>query len=60
MHKNLPRKFEYVGYFFGINVTTIIYLVLRINFVKIYTDSEIVISMTLLFSRMLSLVKRFH
>ena len=60
MLKNLPRKFEHVGYFFGINAATIIYPVLHINFVKIYTDSEVIISMTLLFNRMLSLVKRFH
>ena len=43
-----------------IDVAIIISLVLRINFVKIHTDSEAVISMTLLFGRMLSLVKRFH
>ena len=45
---------------FGINVSTIIFSVLRINFAKIHTDSEVVLSMTLLFGRMLSLVKRFH
>ena len=44
----------------GINVATVISPVLHINFVKIHTDNEVVLSMTLLFSRMLSLVKRFH
>ena len=43
-----------------INVATIIFPVLRINFAKIHIDSEVVLSITLLFSRMLSLVKRFH
>ena len=32
----------------GINVTTVISLVLHINFVKIHIDSEVVLSMTLL------------
>ena len=45
---------------FGIDVTTIISSVLHINFAKIHTNSEIVLSMTLLFGRMLSLMKRFH
>ena len=43
----------------GIDVTTVIFFILCINFAKIYTASE-VISMTLLFGRMLSLVNRFH
>ena len=43
-----------------IDVTTVISSVLCINFVKIHTDNEVVLSMTLLFGRMLSLVKRFH
>ena len=43
-----------------INVATIIFPVLRINFAKIHIDNEVVLSITLLFSRMLSLVKRFH
>ena len=42
-----------------IDVATIISLVLCINFVKIHTDSEVVLLVTLLFSKMLSLVKRF-
>ena len=43
-----------------IDVVTVISLVLRINFIKINTDSEVVLSMTLLFGRMFSLVKRYH
>ena len=43
-----------------IDVTTIIFPFLRINFTKIHTDSKIVLLITLLFGRMLSLVKRFH
>ena len=43
-----------------IDVATVISPILCINFAKIHTDSEVVISMTLLFGRMLSLVKRFH
>ena len=42
-----------------IDVATVIFPVLCINFAKIYTDKEVVISVTLLFGRMLSLVKRF-
>ena len=43
-----------------IDVETVISPILHINFAKIHTDSEVVISMTLLFGRMLSLGKRFH
>ena len=43
-----------------IDVTTVISLILCINFTKIHTDSEVVLSMTLLFGRMHSLVKIFH
>ena len=43
-----------------LDVATVVYLVLRINFAKIHTDSEVVLSMTLLFGKMLSLVKKFH
>ena len=43
-----------------IDVAIVISFVLCINFAKIHTDSEVVLSMTLLFGRMLSLVKRFH
>ena len=44
----------------GINVATVISHVLHINFSKIHTDSEVVLSMTLLFSIILSLMKKFH
>ena len=44
----------------GINIVTVIYLVLHINFAKIHTDNEVIISKTLLFYMMFSLVKRFH
>ena len=44
----------------GIDIVTIIYPILHINFAKIHTDREVVISMILLFGRMLSLVKRFN
>ena len=43
-----------------IDVAIAIALVLHINFYKIHTNSEVVISMTLLFGRMFSLVKRFY
>ena len=43
-----------------IDVTIVIFPVLRINFAKVHTNSEVVISMTLLVGRMLSLVKKFH
>ena len=44
----------------GIDIATVISLILPINFAKIQTNSEIIILMTLLFGRMLSLVKIFH
>ena len=44
----------------GINVATIISSVLRINFAKIHTDGKVVLSMTLLFSRIFGLGKMFH
>ena len=43
-----------------IDVTTVISPVSSNNFAKIHTDSEVVLSMTLLFCMILSLVKRFH
>ena len=52
------HKFEYVEYFFIIDVVTVIFSILRINFAKIYMDSKVVLSITLLFDRMLSFVKR--
>ena len=45
---------------FEIDAAIVISLILRINFAKIHTNSEVVLSMTILFSMMLSLVKRFH
>ena len=39
---------------FGIDVIIIISLILRISFIKINTDSEVVISITLLFSKNVS------
>ena len=50
MFMNLPR----------INITIVISPVLHINFAKIHTDREVILSKTLLFGRMLSLAKRFH
>ena len=43
-----------------IDVTTVISPVLHINFAKIHTYSGVVLSKTLLFDRMLSLVKMFN
>ena len=60
MFMNLPLLSLGTLDIFGIDATTIIYLVLHVNFSKIHTDSEVVISMTLLFGRMLSLVNKFH
>ena len=45
---------------FGIYAVTVISPILRIDFAKTQTNIEIVLSMTLLFGRMLSFVKRFH
>ena len=39
---------------FGIDVVIIISLILRVSFIKINTDSEVVISITLLFSKNVS------
>ena len=60
MLMNLPLKSLSMSDILEIDVATIISPVLRINFAKILTDSEVVLLMTLLFSRMLSLVKIFH
>ena len=60
MLKNLSLVSLNISDIFGIDVVTIISPVLHINFVKIHTDNEVVLSMTLLFDLMLSLVKRFH
>ena len=44
----------------GTDVVTVNSPLLHINFAKIHTDSEIIISMTLLFGRMFNLIKIFH
>ena len=46
--------------FFRVDAVTVISLILRINFAKIHIDSEVFVSMTLLFCKMFSLVKIFH
>ena len=60
MFMNLPLMSLSMSNILEIDVATVISLILCINFAKIHTDSEVVLSMTLLFGRMLSLVKRFH
>ena len=57
---NLPFMSLSMSDILGIDVATVISSVLRINFVKIHTDSEIVLLMTSLFGMMFSLVNRFH
>ena len=57
---NLPFVSLSMSDIFEIDVITVISFVLRINFTKIYMDSEVIILVTLLFDMMLSLVKRFH
>ena len=57
---NLPLVSLSMSDILGIDVVTVIFLVLRINFAKTHTDSKVVLSMTLLFGKMFSLVKRFH
>ena len=60
MFKNLSLVSLSMSDILEINVTTIISLILDINFTKIHTNSKIVISMTLLFDRIFNLMKRFH
>ena len=57
MLMNLPLVSLSISNIIKIDVTTVISPVLRINFAKIIPDNEVVISMTLLFCRMFSLVK---
>ena len=59
MLMNLPLMSMSMSDLFGINVATVISLILLINFAKIHIDSEFFLSMTLL-GKMLILVKRFH
>ena len=49
MFKNLSLVSLNMSNILEIYVAIVISLVLRINFVKIHTDSEVVLSMTLLF-----------
>ena len=60
MIKNLSIVSLSMSNIFRINAATVISPVLRINFAKIHTDSEVVLLITLLFGKMLSLVKIFH
>ena len=60
MLMNLPLVSLSMSDIFGIDTATILSSVLHISFVKIHTNSEVVITMTLLFSRMLSLMKIFY
>ena len=60
MLKNLPLVSLSLSGIFGIDAAIIISPILCINFSKIHTDSEVFLSMTLLFGRMVSLVKKFH
>ena len=60
MFMNLPIVSMNILDILEIDVATVISSVLRINFAMIHTDSEIVLSMILLFGRMLSFVKRLH
>ena len=60
MLMNLPLVSLSMSDILEIDVAIVISPILGINFAKIHTDSEVVISTTLLFGMMLSLVKRFH
>ena len=60
MLRNLSFVSLSMSNIFGIDVETVISPVLHIKFTKIHTNSEIVLSITLLFCRILSLVKKFH
>ena len=60
MLKNLYLVSLNMSNILEIDVTIVISFVLRFNFAKIHTDSEVVLSMTLLFGRILSFVKIFH
>ena len=60
MFKNLPPVSLRCQIFLELMLQLQFLLILRINFAKIHTDSEVVLLITLLFGRMLSLVKRFH
>ena len=57
---NLPLASLSISDILRINVATVISPILHINFAKIHMDSEVILSKTLLFGKMLSLVKIFH
>ena len=57
---NLPLASLSISDILIINVATVISPILHINFAKIHIDSEVILSKTLLFGKMLSLVKIFH
>ena len=57
---NLPLVTLSMSNILEIDVATVISPILCINFAKIHTDSKVILSMTLLFGRILSLVKKFH
>ena len=56
---NLPLLSLSMSGILGIDVTIVIYPILHINFSKIPTNSEVVLLITLLFDRMLNLVRDF-
>ena len=60
MFKNFSLMNLSMSDIFEIDVVIVISLVLHINFAKIHTYSEVVLSMTLLFGRLISLVKLYH
>ena len=60
MFMNSPLVSLSMSDILGINVAIVISSILHINFSKIHTDSKIILSKTLLFGMMLSLVKIFH
>ena len=60
MLMNLPLVSLSILDILEIDVKTVIFPVLYINFTKIHKDSEVVLSMTLLFGMVFNLMKRFH
>ena len=60
MLKNLSLVSLSISDIFGIDASIVIFPVLCINFIKIHMNNEVVLSITLLFDRMFSLVKIFH
>ena len=60
MLMNLSLVSLSMSYIFWNDATNVISLILYINFAKIHANSEVVLSITLLFDRILSLVKIFQ